>query len=74
MRNGEPIAGATNQRYIWFVGVSGKSKCQNWRYLDFIAQMHKLFCGSDPIHDQDEFDSFILNNKHKYKAHIYETT
>ena len=70
MRNGAPITGATNQRYIWFVEVSLRNKCQNWRYIDFISQMHGLFNHDTPIHNQDAFSDFIKDNKHKYKVSI----
>ena len=69
-----PIEGATKPRYISFVSVSSKNKCQNWRFLDFISQMHRMYNNMTPISDHVEFTSFIENNKTKYKAHTYETT
>ena len=67
------IKRATNPRYISFVSVSEKNKCQNWRFLDFISQMHGEYNRRQPISDHEEFTRFIENNKLKYEAHIYET-
>jgi hypothetical protein len=62
-----PIPGATNPRYLMFISVADGC-CQNWRYLDFISQMHWLYNTHNPISSQDDFTAFIAQNKHKYKV------
>ena len=67
-----PIQGATNPRYIFFVSVSEVNKCQNWRFLDFIGQMHNFYNERNPISDHEGFTRFIANNKGKYITSIYK--